>query len=119
MPSLTMTTLPSGEAARVTSYGFGAGACCPLLPSELLLLLPSGGVCCRVVSLKTRMSCPGCVLWMSQVHARRRSAIPSIVAKRRSAVRTEVAVSSASSGVGAGGGEGGTSSFPAIRSAQA
>ena len=53
MPSRAMMTLPlpSGEAAHVTSYGFDAGAG-RLAVRLLLLLLPAGGVRCRVVSLK-------------------------------------------------------------------
>ena len=53
MPSRAVMTLPlpSGDAAHVTSYGFDAGAG-RLAVRLLLLLLPAGGVRCRVVSLK-------------------------------------------------------------------
>ena len=52
--------MPSGEEA----YGLEAGA--GRLAVRLLLLLPAGGVRCRVVSLKLRPSAfngEGCVLW--------------------------------------------------------
>ena len=52
--------VPSGEEA----YGLEAGA--GRLAVRLLLLLPAGGVRCRVVSLKLRPSAfngEGCVLW--------------------------------------------------------